>query len=128
MLSPRPKWAQQNEKAQSLILLRLIAWLFFLLTFMALGAELLYSLQRGGYQALTVTTLWNTISPASLQSFINNVLPPALFDVLKETFFRRSVWLWPLILSGLFFLLGRMGGSRRSYGRRVAGRRVGGRR
>ena len=75
---------------------RPLGWGLVALALLALGAELLASLEAGDYVALTAGEVWYAIDPASLnlvQAVVQRYLHPALWDPVATAILLRPAWL-----------------------------------
>ena len=62
---------------------RIFAWIFLALALMALGAEVVRSLEAGSWEIMALGPLWFSIDPASLnvtQAVIQRYLLPEIWD------------------------------------------------
>lgn len=104
-----------------MIVIRLIAWLLLLATLVAVGAELVASLQAGQWTPLAAGELWFKTHTESLnlsQAVIQRYIHPAVWDPGVVTVLLWPVWAVTLIPAVLFLLIGRRRPARRR-GRRL---------
>lgn len=77
----------------TLIIGRLIGWFFILLGLIALGVEILQSLEAGSWQPIALGQMWFQVEPVSLQQlqpFVQRYLLPQIWDPGIQT-----ILLWP---------------------------------
>jgi hypothetical protein len=87
-------------------LCRLVGWLFLGAALLLLGAELVRSLEAGGWASLALGEAWYALDPASLnaaQAAVQRHLHPALWDPGAIAALRSPAWLAAL-LPGLLLL------------------------
>ncbi len=102
-------------------ILRIFAGLFWALTWMGLGAELLRSLEAGAWRVLSLGELWFTLHVGSLnlmQAVVQRYLWTKLWDPAAIFILQQSVWLDLLAIAVVFSLLWRWRARRRGDGQR----------
>ena len=98
---------------------RLIGWLLAALALLALGAELVASLEAGSYRGLALGLLWYEVDVASLnlaQTVVQRHLWPLLWNPVLVTVLRWPAWIsFALVAAGLVWLCRRRDAEPRPY-------------
>jgi hypothetical protein len=84
---------------------RLIGLMFMALACLAVGAEIVRSLEAAGWDPLALGQLWYDVHPASLnlsQAVVQRYLHPALWDPAMITVLQAPAWLVTGILGIAF--------------------------
>ncbi len=100
---------------------RVLGRILFALAFMALGAEIVRSLEAGVWTPVALGELWFRIDVDSLnlaQAGIQRNVHPALWDPVLVTVLQWPGWLGPAVLASLLLLLFRRRSGRRLFARR----------
>ena len=100
---------------------RVLGRILFALAFMALGAEIVRSLEAGAWTPLALGELWSRIDSDSLnlvQAGIQRNILPELWDPVLLTVLLWPGWLAPAVLASVLLLLFRKRGGRRLFARR----------
>ena len=100
---------------------RMLGRILFALAFMAMGAEIVRSLEAGAWAPIALGEFWFRIDVGSLnlaQAGIQRNIHPDLWDPVLVTVLQWPGWLAPTILASLLLLLFRRRGGRRLFGRR----------
>lgn len=87
---------------------RIIAWILLALALMALGAEIVQSLEAGSWEVLALGPLWYSIDPAGLnvsQAVIQRYLLPELWDPVIITVLTWPTWCVFGVLGAVFWLI-----------------------
>tara|TARA_R110002167_G_scaffold150687_3_gene344455 strand:- start:51 stop:368 length:318 start_codon:yes stop_codon:yes gene_type:complete len=74
---------------------RIVAWILLALALMALGAEIVRSLEAGAWEILALGPLWYAIDPAGLnvtQAVIQRYLLTELWDPVIVTLLTWPAW------------------------------------
>lgn len=107
-----------------MVVLRLIGWIILALATMALGAELLRSLEAAEWTPMAAGEVWYTVHRESLnfaQAISQRYLHPALWDPGMIAILRLPLWSVLAVFAIAFLLLGRLG-RRKNKSRRWFGR------
>jgi hypothetical protein len=78
-----------------MLLGRLIGWLFIALSVIALGWEIVDSIDNGGWQITALGKLWFDIHPGSLglaQVVVQRYVLPAIWDPVVITVLQWPAW------------------------------------
>lgn len=101
-----------------MILLRIIGYLLLFLAIVALGAEILMSVQAGEWVALAVGDVWAEIdrnSIALVQAGLERHVHPYLFDPVLLTILLWRAWLVAGVPALIILLLARRRRQRRMF-------------
>lgn len=87
---------------------RVFAWIFLALALMALGAEVVRSLEAGEWQILALGPLWFQVDVASLnvtQAFIQRYLLPEIWDPGIVALLTWPAWIVFAVPAAILFLI-----------------------
>ncbi|WP_417515318.1 hypothetical protein [Minwuia sp.] len=91
-----------------MIIVRLIGYILLLAGLVALGAEVLVSLEAGSWTPISLGQRWAEFfgfdSILAIQNGLQRYLHPFLWDPLLQSVFEAPAWL-PLVVLGLLILL-----------------------
>jgi len=89
------------------LIARILGWLFVFLALMALGAEILLTVQQGGYDALSLSDLWRQVHTKSYLDLEHMFMgtPMAWFwDPVMLTVLACPAWVLSGLVAAMFFL------------------------
>ncbi|MAG96140.1 MAG: hypothetical protein CMM08_05575 [Rhodospirillaceae bacterium] len=105
--------------SETVVVGRAAGWLLAGLALLALGAELVASLEAGAYRGLALGELWYALDVSSLnliQAVVQRHLWPLLWDPMLVTVLRWPAWIsFGLVALALVLICRRRDGERRPY-------------